>query len=98
MIVNTIIDVAPEQIVRVVKAGGVEIIDSAKLPLDPSSPNIKMNTLIGVFHRFFLSFVIIILIVKFDTKVRDEEDLTKSFTIPVLGSIPTLVAHNAGQK
>lgn len=99
LMVNTIIEIAPEQIIRVVKAGGVEVIDSAKLPATPSSPNIKLNTLIGALIGFFLTFGIIILIVKFDTKVRDEDDLIRTFTIPVLGNVPTLVDQNtAGYK
>lgn len=98
MIVNTIIDIAPAHIVRVVKAGGVEVIDSAKLPLNPTSPNLKRNVLIGALLGFFITFGIIVLIVKFDTRIRDEDDLTKSFTIPVIGSIPTLVDHKTAQK
>jgi capsular polysaccharide biosynthesis protein len=89
-IANTIIDVAPAQIVRVVKAGGVEVIDYAKRPVNPSSPNKRMISLIAEVIGFFAGSGIILLLIKLDTKIHDTDDLTGAFDIPVLGSIPTL--------
>lgn len=92
-IVNTIIDIAPKEIIRVVQAGGVEVIDYAKLPDKPSSPNTLLMTIIGALIGFVLSFGISVTIKLFDTKIHGEDSLTQVFTIPMLGSIPTLVVH-----
>ncbi len=92
-IVNTIIDIAPKEIIRVVQAGGVEVIDYAKLPEAPSSPDTILTTIIGALIGLVLSFGISITIKILDTRIRGEEYLTQVFTIPVLGSIPTLVEH-----
>ncbi|MEL4107009.1 Wzz/FepE/Etk N-terminal domain-containing protein [Oscillospiraceae bacterium WX1] len=92
MIANTIAAVAPAEIIRVVKAGGVEVIDYAKQPDKPSSPHVLFNTLLGVLAGFVVSFGFRIAAVWFDTRVHGEEDLQQLFTIPVLGTVPSLAA------
>lgn len=90
-IVNTIVQIAPVEIIRVVKAGGAEVIDYAKVPDKPVSPNILLNTVIGVLVGFVLSFGVSLALVIFNTKFHSEEDLAQIFSIPVLGSVPTLI-------
>lgn len=91
-IANTIADVLPEEFERVVKAGGVEILDYAEEPDKPSAPNIPLNAFAGVLAGFLISCGIIFLREFFDTRVRDEEGLSEYFDyeIPVLGVIPPL--------
>jgi hypothetical protein len=43
--------VAPAGIIRVVKAGSVEVIFSATPPPAAAEPNVRLNTLIGVSDR-----------------------------------------------
>ncbi|MBR5480024.1 MAG: hypothetical protein IKU84_07580 [Clostridia bacterium] len=88
-LVNTVIEVLPGEIIRVVKAGAVEIIDRAKVPEDPSSPNIPLNTAVGILLSFVLCVAIIIARSMFDTTVHSEDDLSE-FNIPILGVIPAL--------
>ena len=89
-IANTIIDVAPKEIIRVIQAGGAAVIDYAKLPNSVSSPNMVLNTTIGALIGLLMSFGISAALVIFDTKVHCEEDLKQQFTIAVLGSVPIL--------
>jgi len=89
-IVNTIAEIAPDEIIRVVKAGSVEIIDKATLPTRPSSPNVLRNTAVGALIGMALAVTIAILSDMFDTVIHTEDDLTENFTIPVLGIIPTM--------
>ena len=89
-VVQAILVSAPEEIVRVVKAGSVEIIDNANVPTIPSSPNIQLNTIIGILAGILLSILIIFIIEFFDTTVKDEADLTNKYALPVLGVIPNL--------
>lgn len=89
-IANTIADVLPAELVRVVKAGGVEVIDYAKVPENPSAPNVRLNVLTGVLFGFLFSSGVIILRDYFNTKVKGEDDLVEEFSIPVLGIIPML--------
>lgn len=93
-VVQAILVSAPEEIVRVVKAGSVEIIDNANVPTIPSSPNIQLNTIIGILAGILLSILIIFIIEFFDTTVKDEADLTNKYALPVLGVIPNLSKSN----
>jgi capsular polysaccharide biosynthesis protein len=91
LIVNTIVEIAPKEIIRVVHGGGAEVIDYAKVSFTPSSPNIIVNTVMGSLIGFILGYVICIAVVAFDTNVHSEEDLTLLFAIPVIGRVPTLI-------
>jgi len=89
-ITNAVVSVAPKEIVRVVKAGGVEVIDYATRPTDPSSPNVVRNSMIGALIGLVLSILITVVLEMLNTTVRCEEDLTEQFNLPVLGVIPSL--------
>lgn len=90
-VANTIAELAPDEIVRVLKVGGVEVIDYATIPTSPSSPNLQKNILIGFIAAFALAFVIFFISELFDTRIMEESDLTRDFEIPVLGTIPRLI-------
>lgn len=89
-IANSIAKIAPDEIVRVVKAGGVEIIDYAKVPTKPSSPNLKRNIVVGAFLGFLVSFAFFFVSEMFDTTITDAKDIEREFSIPILGTIPEL--------
>ncbi len=89
-IANSIAKIAPEEIIRVVKAGGVEIIDYAKTPTKPSSPNLKKNIIIGALLGFIVSFAFFFISEMFDTTITDAKDVEREFLIPILGTIPEL--------
>lgn len=97
-IANSIAKIAPSEIVRVVKAGGVEIIDYAKTPKSPSSPNIKKNIMIGALIGFLASFAICLIYVLFDTSITGIKDLEREFDFPVLGTIPRLDAVSKNEN
>lgn len=90
-IANVIADVCPDELVRILKVGGVEIVDYAKEPTRPSSPNTRKNILIGAAAGFILSFAFFFLKDMFDTSINDENDLKREFDIPIIGTIPKLL-------
>lgn len=96
-VANAIAETCPSEIVRVLKVGGVEVIDYAKVPTSPSSPNLKKNVLIGLIAGLALSFVFFFIKEMFDTRIITSKDLEKDFSIPVLGSIPRLVPVEASK-
>jgi capsular polysaccharide biosynthesis protein len=89
-VTNKIVELAPAEIIRIVKAGGVEVIDYAKEPGIPSSPNIIVNTLVGTLLGFVLTIGICLILKKLDTKIHEERDLS-GFKIPVVGVIPIII-------
>lgn len=93
-VANSIAKIAPKEIVRVVKAGGVEIIDYAKIPTKPSSPNLSLNVTVAALAGFFISFMAFFLYELFDTTITSERDLVGEFDIPVLGTVPNLTGNS----
>lgn len=92
-IVNSILTHADEEILRIVKAGSVEVIDVGNLPKVPTSPNIFLNTVSGAIIGAVISMLIIMMIHIMDVSVRGEEDLVEKYEIPVLGVVPTIKAE-----
>ena len=97
-IANVIADTCPSEIVRILKVGGVEPIDYAKVPTTPSSPNLKKNVLIGTVAGLALSFAFFLIKELFDTSISDEEDLTREFSIPIIGTVPKLIPVSDEKK
>lgn len=89
-IVNTIAQVAPDEIIRVVKAGEVAVIDYASLP-DKADWPLMRNTLIGLLLGLLLSMAGIVLYNILDVTVHTAEDLLNHYELPVLGEIPNIV-------
>ena len=91
-IANAVAEVAPGEIARIIKAGGANVIDYAKEPKTPSSPNIKRNIFLGLLIAFAVSFVYFFVREAFNATITSVKDLEREFQIPVLGTIPRLVA------
>ena len=94
-VVQEVLNNAPQEIMRVVKAGSVEIIDNAALPTTPTSPNVRNNTLLGFLIGIVLSAVGIYVLEMFDTTIKDEEELAVKYQLPVLGVIPDLMKKSS---
>ena len=76
------------QITEIMDVDAVNTVESADLPDGPSSPNIKMNTLIGGALGMLLVIGIIILIYILDDTIKTPEDVEKYLDSHVLTSIP----------
>lgn len=89
-IANAIADVAPSQIQGVIKGSSATVVDPAKLPLSPVSPNVKKNTLIGLAIGFILGAGLVILANLLDVRIKNSDYLTQKYELPVLGEIPQM--------
>ena len=87
---NAVLSVAPAEIKKIVKAGGAAVVDMAKLPLAPSSPNVTMNTVMGFLIGLVLGCVLIFLIEFFDLRIKPDNNLEEMYGIPVIGNIPEI--------
>jgi len=87
-VANEIVRQAPEEIIRAVKAGSVEIIDKATIPSDPVKPNTKMYTIIAGVLGLIASTFAIFLKYYFDDTVKTEDDIAEKLNLPVLGVLP----------
>lgn len=90
-IANEIADIAPSQISRVVKSGGVEVIDHAMIPTIPySSTNIIKFALICGIAGFAFSVCLFLFFGLLDTTIRKKSEVSDVFTIPILGDVPMI--------
>ncbi|MDP4109028.1 MAG: Wzz/FepE/Etk N-terminal domain-containing protein [Bacillota bacterium] len=90
ILADTIAKVAPKEIIRVVKAGSVEIIDKSEKDPPKTGPAFLKITIIGAFLGFVLSVGIIFIAQMLDKTVKDEKDLADYFGLPVLGAVPNM--------
>lgn len=98
-IVNEIIDAAPAEIIRVVKAASVELIEEAKVPdIDDYNWPISRNAFIGFAMGFILSCGYILLANSMDTTVYGRNEILNNFKIPVIGLIPPQNVNTATKK
>ena len=86
-ICNAVMDVAPEEIIRVVGAGKIEVIDYASVPLGPDYRSPKRKGLLGALAGMVLGGGVLLLLFLMNRKVTDEKELTENYTPPILSSI-----------
>lgn len=91
LIANTIGKLAPQKIISIVKSGGIEVLDEAVLPTQPSeSTNIIVFAAIGVFGGAVLATLVFLFIGFRDTRYRRVYEVTDMFNIPILGTVPQI--------
>lgn len=90
IIVETILNNAQAEISRVVVGGSVRIIDHPELPSGHSYPNITKNIFLALVLGFIIGCALAIFIEWLDDTVKDADDITSKFNIPVLAEIPLL--------
>ena len=86
-ICNAVLDVAPSEIIRVVGAGSVEVIDYATLPERPDDRRPKRRGLVGAFTGFFFGLVLIFVLFILNRRITEEKDLTDNYSPPVLSTV-----------
>ena len=86
-ICNAVVDVAPAEIIRVVSAGSIEVIDYAELPLEPDNRSPVKNGILGAIAGGSLAAIILFLIFALNHKVSSEDEIEEAYTPPVLSSV-----------
>ncbi len=90
-IANAIGDLAPAEIIRIVKSGGLEVLDDAQLPTVPyQSTSVLKYVVLGAAAGFVLSAAWFVVRSLMDTTVRRKYEIEDLFTIPILGDVPQM--------
>ncbi len=87
-IANAVGDVAPEVLMEIIEGTSAKVIDKARVEENPYSPNITKNTSIGLALGVVVAVIILLAVFLLDTRIKDEDDLTIMFGLPILGRIP----------
>lgn len=88
-IADTITMLAPQTIRDIKESALLRVVDSASFPLSPSSPNIPVNSAVGCLVGIVIAVIFVFLKESLDVRIKQEEDLTEKYNIPILGSIPS---------
>ena len=86
-ICNAVLDTAPTEILRVVGAGSIEILDYATVPLGPNGKNARREAMKGALLGGAAAAALLLVIFLLNQKVTAAKDLTDNYTVPVLASI-----------
>ncbi len=95
IIADAIEQVAPPEIIRVVRAGAVETVDKATLPTKHSSPNIPQNTIIGIVVGMVMACALAFVFELMNTSVKNKDELIEQYKFPVLAVIPNLYGESS---
>lgn len=87
-IANTAAEVAPGEIASLIEGTSARVIDTAKVPTSRYSPNYSRITLLGAVLGVLVVLVLLTIHYLSDTRIKDENDLTDLYPLPVLGRIP----------
>lgn len=98
-IANAIGELAPNEIIRIVKSGGIEVLDEAELPTVPyQSTSVLKYAILGAAAGFLLAAAWFLLRSMLDTTVRRKYEIEDLFTIPILGDVPQMEPAAKGEK
>jgi capsular polysaccharide biosynthesis protein len=87
-IANTVSSVFMKNVSDIMQIDNVQVIDVAEEPMNPVSPNIKMNIAIAGVLGAMIALFIIFVIEAFDNTIKVPEDVTRHLSLPVIGMIP----------
>lgn len=87
-IADTITSLAPQTISSIKESALLKVVDSATFPTKPSSPKVLLDSVIGFLVGFIIAIIYILMKEMLDIRIKQEDDLTERYNIPLLGSIP----------
>lgn len=76
----------------------ITMVESPIKALSPSSPNVKKNALIGFALGVILSAAFFVCIEMFDGRIKNIEDITSGYDIPILGIVPDTTVETPNTK
>ena len=95
---NAVANVAPVEIESIVEGSSAKIIDYAKVPTSRCSPSYSRSAMLGAVVGAVLAVLYVTLRSLLDVRIKEEEDLTALFDLPVLGQIPSFTQTANGKK
>lgn len=93
-IADSFAKVAPTEIVRITKAGGVEAVDRPEVAHGKSSPRTVFDSAIGFLIGVVLVSVLIVVRILADTTIYLPEDIERAANVTILGMIPEINITN----
>lgn len=83
---------APKEMVRITKAGGVEVVDQPEVATEKTSPRTVLDTAVAFMVGVLLMMVAVILRTTSDTTLYLAEDVEELSDMTLLGQVPQIAA------
>ncbi len=87
-VANAIATVAPAEIANILVGSTTKVVDRAKVPTSPYTPNRARNAALGAAAGAAAAVIYIVLMALMDVRIKSEDDLAAISSAPVLGMIP----------
>ena len=95
-IADAIAYLLPKRIGSIIEGTSAKVVDSAVVPVAPSSPSYTGNAMKGFIVGFALTAGLIVILELLDITIRKEDDITQSCPHPVLAAVPDMEAQSRG--
>lgn len=95
-VANVLAELIPQIGPEIIKGSSAAVIDKAKVPTNIYSPSYSRNTLLGALGGLLAAMIYVTILYLKDTHIKDENDLTDMFQLPILGRIPDLDGEFSG--
>lgn len=81
-----------------VGTNNISVVDRAKISTQPSSPNLLINAALAFILGLGLAAGLIFLLEKMDSSIRDPQDVSNRFGLPLLGTIPEVFGQAVAES
>ncbi len=98
LIVDEFVEVSREKISSIMVTDAPSVVDYGNMPINPVSPNIMKNTVIGAALGAFLAIAIVIVIFLMDDTVKTADDVEKYLGLNTLTSVPLKEGEKKAKK
>ena len=97
-IANIAAEVAPVEIASLIEGTSARVIDHAKVPTSRYSPSYSRMTLFGGGVGALCALIFLTILYLSDTRIKEENDLTDLYPLPILGRIPNFDIVSSGNN
>lgn len=98
IIVDEIVEVSREKISTIMVTDPPSVVDYGNMPVNPVSPNIMKNAVIGAALGAFLAIAVVVVIFLMDDTVKTADDVEKYLGLNTLTSVPLKEGETKAKK
>lgn len=96
-IADAMAQVVLTEISTLIEGSSAWVLDSARVPSSLFSPDYRRNAMLGGVVGILCVTAVLTVIFLLDVRIKDEEELSATFDLPVLGSIPKFEQYTKGR-
>ena len=87
-VLNPLIEEFGKTSKEIIRNGEMFVLNTPKIPLQPSAPNKKMNIMVGIILGAVIGVVLSLILESIDDSVKSNKEIEDLIGVPVIGNIP----------